>query len=134
MKSGQELTKTFKLFIDEHKIVNLIFLEEQRDPEDSTRQAELILKSFAKILKESPEEKFKLLVDLSPSDGASYLSDSARKLYSESRLYEQFIKVGVVTSSILAKLLVYFITKATKRSEFVRLFEEKEEALEWLQK
>src|SRR3990172_6664447 len=133
MKSDQELLKTFSMTLNEG-IVDLTFLTEEKNPEDNTQRLQLVLESISNVFKENQDKKFKLLVDLKPIGSGSYVSNQTQELYSKSQVFRQFTKIAVVTPSILMKVFVHFVTEATGKSGFTQIFENKEDALEWLKK
>lgn len=132
MKSNEELAKTFKVGLDEDGILILTFLHEEKDPEDNTRQSELVLEELSKVFSEEAGKQFNLLVDLTPVEGANYLSEKSRDLYLNAKLQQHLSKIGVVSSSILLKVSVLLIAQATGQGDAVKWFETKEKALEWL--
>ena len=133
MKPDQELLKTFSITLNEG-IVDLTFLTEEKNPEDNTQRLQLVLESISNVFKENQDKRFKLLVDLKPIGSGSYVSNQTQELYSKSQIFRQFTKIAVVTPSILMKVFVHFVTEATGKSGFTQIFENKEDALEWLKK
>lgn len=132
MESDQELKQTFKLFVDEHNIINLVFLEEQRDPENNTRQSELILESVTQIINKDSGKSYNMMVDLTPLDNPSYISNRSKQIYSKSPIFGKLLKIAMVTPSLILKSLATTISSTSGKSEGIRVFDNKEKALKWL--
>ncbi|OGY29862.1 MAG: hypothetical protein A3F35_02630 [Candidatus Woykebacteria bacterium RIFCSPHIGHO2_12_FULL_45_10] len=132
MKSDSELVGSFKVGLDEDGILILTFLHEEKDPEDNTRQSELVLGELSKVFSGEAGKQFNLLVDLTPVESANYVSDKSRELYLKAKMQDHLSKVAVVSSSILLRVFVLFVAQATGKGDSVKWFETKDEALEWL--
>ena len=66
MRTDEELKKTFKTFIDENGIFNVVYLQMIKDPEENIRQTELIADFGFKIFEENPQKIFNFIIDISP--------------------------------------------------------------------
>jgi len=132
MKSGQDIRNSYKVYLEGDDIINLTFTQEQKDKEDNTSQSELILEDFEEILKKNPGKKYKMLVDLSPVGNASYISDRSKEIYSKSPVFKDLLKIAVVSTSLILKVITYTISITTGKSDSVRWFDSKNQALKWL--
>ena len=132
MKSGQDIRNSYKVYLEGDDIINLTFTQEQKDKEDNTSQSELILEDFEEILKKNPGKKYKMLVDLSPVGNASYISDRSKEIYSKSSVFKDLLKIAVVSTSLILKVITYTISITTGKSDSVRWFDSKNQALKWL--
>ena len=134
MKSDQELRKTFKVFINKDDILNIAFLKELKDPEDSIRQTELIEEEVLKIFNENSQKRYNILVDLSALNrrGINIPPAKTRKIFTRLSIHKQVAKVAYVGGSILIKTIAGFILQAAGKSENMKWFADKEEALKWL--
>ena len=132
MKSGQDIRNSYKVYLEGDDIINLTFTQEQKDKEDNASQSELILEDFEEILKKNPGKKYKMLVDLSPVGNASYISDRSKEIYSKSSVFKDLLKIAVVSTSLILKVITYTISITTGKSDSVRWFDSKNQALKWL--
>ena|SRR3972149_9626423 len=132
MKSDQDIRNSYKVYLEGDDIINLTFTQEQKDKEDNTSQSELILEDFEEILKKNPGKKYKMLVDLSPVGNASYISDRSKEIYSKSPVFKDLLKIAVVSTSLILKVITYTISITTGKSDSVRWFDSKNQALKWL--
>ena len=132
MKSDQDIRNSYKVYLEGDDIINLTFTQEQKDKEDNTSQSELILEDFEEILKKNPGKKYKMLVDLSPVGNASYISDRSKEIYSKSSVFKDLLKIAVVSTSLILKVITYTISITTGKSDSVRWFDSKNQALKWL--
>jgi len=132
MKSGQDIRNSYKVYLEGDDIINLTFTQEQKDKEDNASQSELILEDFEEILKKNPGKKYKMLVDLSPVGNASYISDRSKEIYSKSPVFKDLLKIAVVSTSLILKVITYTISITTGKSDSVRWFDSKNQALKWL--
>ncbi|OGY29861.1 MAG: hypothetical protein A3F35_02625 [Candidatus Woykebacteria bacterium RIFCSPHIGHO2_12_FULL_45_10] len=134
MKSDQELLKTIQIDLDENEIINLVYLEDQLDPDNNTRQVELMIEGLAEIVSKHPGKKFNLLADLTPIGSGTYMSDRSKEILARAPVFKELLKIAVVSESFLMKTVVLTISIVTGKSESVKWFDNKEEALEWLKK
>ena len=132
MKSDQDIRNTYKVYLEGDNIINLTFTQEQKDQENSARQSELILEDFTEILKKNHGKRYKMLVDLTPVGNASYISDRSKEIYSKSPVFKDLLKIAVVSTSFILKVITYTISITTGKSDSVRWFESKNQALKWL--
>jgi len=132
MKSDQDIRNSYKVYLEGDDIINLTFTQEQKDKEDNASQSELILEDFEEILKKNPGKKYKMLVDLSPVGNASYISDRSKEIYSKSPVFKDLLKIAVVSTSLILKVITYTISITTGKSDSVRWFDSKNQALKWL--
>jgi len=132
MKSDQDIRNSYKVYLEGDDIINLTFTQEQKDKEDNASQSELILEDFEEILKKNPGKKYKMLVDLSPVGNASYISDRSKEIYSKSSVFKDLLKIAVVSTSLILKVITYTISITTGKSDSVRWFDSKNQALKWL--
>lgn len=134
MKSDQELKETFKVFINKDDILNIAFLKELREPEDSIRQTELIEEVVLKIFNENSQRKHNILVDLSGLSrrGINIPPAKTRRIFTRLSAHKQVTRVAYAGGSILIKTVAGFILQAAGRSKDMKWFADKEEGLKWL--
>ena len=70
-----------------------------------------------------------MLVDLTPAGNAIYISDRPKDIYSKSPVFKDFLKIAVVSTSLILKVITYTIPITTGKSDSVRWFDSKNEAL-----
>ena len=132
MKSDQDIRNSYKVYLEGDDIINLTFTQEQKDKEDNASQSELILEDFTEILKKNHGKRYKMLVDLTPVGNASYISDRSKEIYSKSSVFKDLLKIAVVSTSLILKVITYTISITTGKSDSVRWFDSKNQALKWL--
>ena len=134
MKSDQEILKTFSLGIDKNGIIILVFHEPVPEPEINTRQAELIESSLINILDNGPKKSFSMLIDLTNAGNETNIPSHTRDIYTKSPAFKRVYKIAVITHSLLIKVLTSTLSVAGGKFESVKIFDGKQEALNWLKK
>lgn len=134
MKSDQELKKTFKVFVNKNDILNIAFLKELREAEDSIRQTELMEEVILKIFNENSQKNHNILVDLSGLSGRGINVPPAktRRIFARLSSQKQVVKVAYVGGSILIKTVAGFILQAAGRGKNMKWFADREKAGKWL--
>ena len=133
MKSDDELRKQFKITIDDN-LVTATFLVEETNPDDNTRTTKLFLEDLEKSAKSQSNKQFNLLADLSPIGTGNYVTNESKKLYSQTKAFDNFSRIAVVSKSLIIKVLVVSISTITGKFDNVKWFDEKEKAVDWLNK
>ena len=133
MKSDDELRKQFKITIDDN-LVTATFLVEETNPDDNTRTTKLFLEDLEKSAKSQSNKQFNLLADLSPIGTGNYVTNESKKLYSQTKAFDNFSRIAVVSKSLIIKVLVVSISTLTGKFDNVKWFDEKEKAVDWLNK
>ena len=131
MKSDDELRKQIKITIDSN-LVTATFLVEETNPDDNTRTTKLFLEDLEKVAKSQSDKQFNLLADLSPIGTGNYVTNESKKLYSETKAFNNFSRIAVVSKSLIIKVLVISISTLTGKFDNVKWFDDKEKALNWL--
>ena len=134
MISDPELQKTFKVFLDDSDIINVVYLVGVKDPETQARQAELIEKALLKITKDNPQNSYKMLADLLSAGDVGHASDKSKQIYSRLADKIYFEKTAVVGTNVFMKAAANVIFEISGRSDRARWFGNKEEAIKWLKK
>lgn len=134
MKSDEEIRKTFKISINEEKIINLVCFKMEKEVDDNTRMMELIRDNFFKIFKENPEKKLRILADVTPIGKINRygFSSQTRKIGAQLMSSDQIEKGALITSSIFIKTVIDFIIALVKKRDFIKIFLNKEDAISWL--
>lgn len=109
-----------------------MYLEDQRDPDDNTRQVELMIEGLSEVISKYPGKSFSLLADLTQIGSGTYMSDRSKEILSRSPVFKELLKIAVVSNSVLMKAVVLTISIVTGKSDSVKWFDNKEDALEWL--
>ena len=133
MKSDDELRKQFKITIDDN-LVTATFLVEETNPDDNTRTTKLFLEDLEKSAKSQSNKQFNLLADLSPIGTGNYVTNESKNLYSQTKAFDNFSRIAVVSKSLIIKVLVVSISTITGKFDNVKWFDEKEKAVDWLNK
>ena len=133
MKSDDELRKQFKITIDDN-LVTATFLVEETNPDDNTRTTKLFLEDLEKSAKSQSNKQFNLLADLSPIGTGNYVTNESKKLYSQTKAFDNFSRIAVVSKSLIIKVLVVSISTLTGKFDNVKWFDNKEKAVDWLNK
>lgn len=135
MKSDQELKIFFKVFLDKQGILNVVFLGETRESEDSIRQTELMEEAVLEIFDKDSPKKYNILVDLLIFTSLDVnIPVRTRKILTRLSNHKQVAKVAYVGGSVLIKTVAGFILRAAGKSKIMKWFSSKEEAVSWLQK
>ena len=133
MKSDDELRKQFEINIDDN-LVTATFLVEETNPDDNTRTTKLFLEDLEKSAKSQSNKQFNLLADLSPIGTGNYVTNESKNLYSQTKAFDNFSRIAVVSKSLIIKVLVVSISTLTGKFDNVKWFDEKEKAVDWLNK
>jgi hypothetical protein len=135
MKSDEELIQTFKLFVDENDIINLVCFKLEKEAQDNGRVMELVRDGLFKIFDGNPQKIYNFFVDLLSVGkimGAEGFSSQTRKIGAQVSANKQLNKAALVTSSIIVKTIANFIISAAGKNQKMKVFSDKEEALKWL--
>ena len=134
MKTDEELKKTFTISVNEKEsIIKGALLIEVGGAEDNARQVILIEEIILKTFKQNPNKKYKILLDLLPlGKGKVYTSSENRKSWARLAFNKQIEKCAVVGESIILKAIATFVIRLSGRSDDIKWFFNKEEALKWL--
>lgn len=134
MKTDEELKKSFKVFVDEDEIINLVVLGIEKEPECNVRMIEIVKETFEEIYRENPQKIYNLLVDISPvgNIGSYAFPSKARKTAIQIASHNQVRKAAFVTTGAFARTVIGFIIIAAGRGKSIKGFSDKEEAIKWL--
>ena len=114
----------------EGEIVYLSFKCIDISAEEHNRIAEEMAQKYAKIKKDNPDTKFKVLVDLME---AGVPTEKARELYIKTLSDNQVEKTAFYGVGGAIRGIISFIVSAAGKGEEVKFFINRDEALEWLQ-
>lgn len=135
MKTDQELQRKFKSSLVDGNIINLVFFEEETNPEDSARLAELVKEAILKILNENPQKSYNGLIDIiALKEKVSYLASGIREIYAAIMSQKQIKNIAIVGANVFYETAIGFMIQAAGKSESIKWFSDKEEALKWLKK
>lgn len=135
MKSDEELKQTFKLFVDEDGIINLVCFKLEKEAENNGRVMGLVRDGLFKIFDENPKKIYNLFIDLLSIGkimGAEGFSSQTRKIGVQVTANKQLNRAALTTSSIIVKTVVNFIILTAERGQKMKVFSDKAEALKWL--
>jgi hypothetical protein len=132
VKSDQELKQAYNLFVDDAGILNLVTLGVIREPEASTRLAELIEQDVMRMLNEAPHKQYSMIVNLLPIGADGYASSRARKIYLEISSHKQMKGFAIVGGSVFVRTMAGFFIRAAGKGENMRWFAAREDAAKWL--
>lgn len=133
MKSDEELKQTIEVFVDENDILRGALLKELKEPADDARRLELMEKAVLEILNKNPQKNYKAFLNILPlGKGRVLVSSGTRKVWGRLASKKQIKKCAVIGLSIFLKTVSSFIINLVGRSEDIKWFSDKEEALEWL--
>ena len=134
MKPDEELRKTFKIFLDENEIINIVVFKSEKAPEDNTRVVELVKEDLFKIFNKNPQKSYNVFVDLLPINKFNEygFSSRTRKASAQIAAHNQIKKAVIITSSLLVKTAIGFIMMAARKSKYIKCFSNKKEAVSWL--
>ena len=133
MKSDEELRDGYKIETDkENRLISVTFLVEESEEENNTRVTKLLLEDIAKAADSDPNTKYNLLTDLTPIPVANYDSEESKNMFCNTKVFDKFGLVAVVSKSLKIKVLVVFLSTFTGKFDNVQWFDNKEKALVWL--
>ena len=133
MKSDNDLRRVYKIDTNkDNHLVTVTFLIEESAEENNTRVTKLLLEDLETTVDSKPKIKFNLLTDLTLIPDANYASEESKKLYGETKVFNKYGRVAVVSKSLKIKVLVVFLSTFTGKFDNVKWFDEKINALSWL--
>lgn len=92
---------------------------------------DVALKDLYKILNEDKNEKYSILIDMSRESSGRY-SKKSRSDHMEIMENKQIKKIALVGSKKSMEIIVNFVLKVTGKSDKLKLFKNKQGALDWL--
>lgn len=131
-QDDRNLRATFKVFVDDAGILNLVYFQSTEDSKNNARVAELISQEISEILDKSPQQTFNSLIDLLSLGKKGNLSSRSRKTYARLMSHKQLAKIALVGKSTFLKVAIGFIAQAVDKRSALRYFSNKKEALQWL--
>lgn len=132
MKPDEELRKTFKVFVDEKGVLNLIFFRAELD-ENNTRQAELVRNDILHVFALDRGRQYNALVDITPIGAEGAVSEDGKKIYKDLAHHPQLKKIALVgVTDITSKVLGFVLILMKVFSRKMSWFPNKEEASSWL--
>ncbi len=132
MKSDEELLKTFSLKQIDNDIVLIEILESQTVEDENSRQADLLAQTIDNFVKQDREKSYNFIADLTQAGTVAYISDHARKVYTDLPKLSNFNRVAIVGQSLMLEISINLIMQATGRSQSFKWFTNREEAKNWL--
>ena len=132
MSSEEEIKKKFKVFIEQGNIINMEIFEPPKDEDEYVHQAILGKRCISEICSKNPHEEYKIIMDLSALKGRAKTSGQTRRIYEKIMSYPQIKKVAILGEGTFLKTMLNLIIKTSGRSEMLKWFSKKEEALSWL--
>lgn len=133
MKTDEELKKSFSITL-ENDLIILTALSIEREIMNNARGLRLIAEALEEIFKGNPDQKFNLLIDLSPiaSGFMKYAFPAeTRDISIEIGGYPALKKIALLTKSMFAKTMFDLIVAGTGRQTRIKSFTSKEDALQW---
>ncbi len=132
MRTDQIIKETFKIFIDENGILNVIFVSKIENLEENTRQIKFIEEDFLKIFSKNLRKNYNILLDLLPIKDTGYVSNKSIKRWIGLANHKQVSRVAIIGSSEFLKIVTNFVVHTAGKRENMKWFNNKEEALKWL--
>lgn len=131
MKTDEEIRRSFKVYLDEDGILNLVFFAPEYD-DNNTKQAELVRDDCLKILNADKDKIYNALVDLTPIGTTGAVSTGGGHIYNELARNSQFGKVAIIGVSETENRVLTFVLSMMKfLNRRMSWFPNKEEALMW---
>ena len=131
----EEIKKTFKIFFDQEKILNLIFLKDLRGTKFFDDQVELIKKDIIEALKEQNKKIPGFFIDISIVSCTQFdISSQSRRIVTELLKEMGTEKIAFCGGGLVIKTVVKFISIRTNKEDQIKWFARKKEAREWLLK
>jgi len=136
MKSDEELKKTFTVEIIEGGIMYSSFSKVFPDGNDEARRAELYRDAVHSAIDSvGGTRKVDGIVDMTPLGGKIITPPAkAGRYYSEAAQHPRAGKVAVIGIETMYRVMVKLFLTAAHKSDSIKLFTNKEEALSWLKK
>ena len=131
MKSDEKIRTPYKIETGNDNLITVTFLKEETE-ENNTKTIQLFLENLDKIANANPDKKYNLITDMSPIPSATHANVESQKLIANSKVFQKFAKIAVVSKSLKIKVLIISLSTLTGKFENVRWFDEKEKALVWL--
>ena len=132
--SNQDLQQTYKLSIEGENTITLTFTKILSEKE-SSKQAEVVVSKMMDIFGKDPQKNFDLLIDLTQLETLpSFFTEESKGTYTTLSRHPQLARVAIVGANMFYKLITNFLMTATGKGTRIQWFENKSEALTWLNK
>ncbi|MAF24710.1 hypothetical protein CL634_03960 [bacterium] len=133
MKTDEQLLKTFEVDIDKAGYLCIAFKEAVMEDDENARRAELLVAQAYSILDKHPEKSFQVIVDTTPMGNKSHISDKANKLYQKFASDKRVMNAAVIGDPEIQSKPVKFFMVFAKKFIKVNWFQNKDEAVLWLE-
>jgi hypothetical protein len=130
--SDIEIKNAYSISKKDHGLIQLAFLKNILDSDDDLRMAEFIKSDALKIIHESPDKTFDLMIDLTALGTNHRISRKARQVYVEILNLPQCGRLAFIGSNIFLKVMINFLIKAGGVDKRSKMFNNKEVAKKWL--
>ena len=131
MRSDEEILKTANFNVVGN-IITITYFTNLPDQLENTRLSEIFLQKFLEILKQNPDQKFRLFVDLTLLGNVGTMPSKTRQNYAKMSKEKQLEKIAVAGGNTVLRTVASFIMRLSGFKEKYQWFNDKEEAVTWL--
>jgi len=135
-ETDQQLKDTFQVSLDQARdIINLSFLKYEII--NSVRRTELVEEAIISILNQNSSKSFDVLIDFAEMGKTSgdLASEKSKELYTRMLKQKQIKKTAIILyRNPVLETMINIMTKVTGKSEQVKIFNNRTEALTWIKK
>jgi len=135
-ETDQQLKDTFQVSLDQARdIINLSFLKYEII--NSVRRTELVEETILSILNQNSSKSFDALIDFAEMGKTSgdLASEKSKELYMRMLKQKQIKKTAIILyRNQVLETMINIMTKVTGKSEQVKIFNNRTEALTWIKK
>ena len=135
-ETDQQLKDTFQVSLDQARdIINLSFLKYEII--NSVRRTELVEETILSILNQNSSKSFDVLIDFAEMGKTSgdLASEKSKELYMRMLKQKQIKKTAIILyRNPVLETMINIMTKVTGKSEQVKIFNNRTEALTWIKK
>lgn len=129
--SNEDIQKSFK--VEQNDNIIILTFTKTLEKEQSSQQAELVVREIESIFQKNPDMKFGIAFDLSPLQTLpGFITEKSRQIYSEFSKNLQIYKIAIVGANLFYKIATNFLVTASRRGSMIKWFANLEEAKEWL--
>lgn len=124
-----------KVSVINDNIINMVFYVYHDDPDLDLLTAQFIDEKTKAILDKNPNKKFNILFDLSQAKGKGIsLGSKSRRKYAEILKYKNINKTAIINGTPFLKVVAQFVIAFSKKQATSKIFDIKQEGLDWLKK
>ena len=136
MLSDKELKKMFDVYMEKDIVVihfhQAIDMSSSKYDNDTTRLTELLLEDFNKQMEKLPKDKNNLFVDMSEIIYPPFVNIGQAKNFNKIAGHDKVNKIGAIYGNRMFKAVSEFIIGMAHKRDKFKMFDNKKQAIKWL--